>query len=161
MTFGCHCSSNNLNFWPKLIASYLIVSSLTPTAIKGWSLFDDLVGDRENAGRNVEAECLGGLKVDDQLELGRLCDRQVGRSPSHLLPKAQDQRIVAAKPRAGKGPRGSGRVAYNARFRSWQTSRVEPLCRRRRIRRSMVQLDRPRQPGLALPTASKCMQSER
>src|SRR5262245_58505193 len=79
MTFGCHCSSNNLNFWPKLIASYLIVSSPTPTAIKGRSLFDDLVGDRENAGRNSEAECLGSLKVHDQLELGRLCDRQVGR----------------------------------------------------------------------------------
>src|SRR5262249_19143641 len=24
MTFGCHCSSNNLNFLPKLIASYCI-----------------------------------------------------------------------------------------------------------------------------------------
>ena len=28
--------------------------------------------------RHVEAERLGGLEIDDQLELGRLRDRQVG-----------------------------------------------------------------------------------
>ena len=29
--------------------------------------------------RHGEAERLGGLEVDDQLELGRLLDRQIGR----------------------------------------------------------------------------------
>src|SRR5262249_47401856 len=42
------------------------------------SLFDHLVGEREQLGRNVEAQHLGGLEIDDQLELGRLLDGEVG-----------------------------------------------------------------------------------
>src|SRR5690242_3246566 len=41
-------------------------------------LFDDLVGAVENRWRNREAECLSGLKIDDQLKLGRLLDGQIG-----------------------------------------------------------------------------------
>jgi hypothetical protein len=40
------------------------------------SLFDHLVGDRKYARPN-EAERLGSLEVDHELELGRLQDRQV------------------------------------------------------------------------------------
>jgi hypothetical protein len=43
-------------------------------------LFDHLVGARKQCGRYIEAERLGGFEVDDQLELGGLLDRQVGRS---------------------------------------------------------------------------------
>ena len=36
------------------------------------TLFDHLIGTREQRGRYFEAERLGGDQVDDELELGRL-----------------------------------------------------------------------------------------
>jgi hypothetical protein len=41
------------------------------------STFDHLVSAGEQRRRHVKAEYPGGLVVDDQLELGRLHDRQV------------------------------------------------------------------------------------
>src|SRR5947209_5431933 len=38
----------------------------------------DLVGAGEDRGRHGQAERLGGLEIDHQLENGRLLDRQVG-----------------------------------------------------------------------------------
>jgi hypothetical protein len=43
------------------------------------SLFNQLVGKREQLCWNFEAECLRGLHIDQQLELGRRLHRQVGR----------------------------------------------------------------------------------
>ena len=43
------------------------------------SLFDQLVCDGEHARRNGEAERLGGLEVDHELEFGGLYDRQITR----------------------------------------------------------------------------------
>ena len=42
-------------------------------------LFDHLVGKREQRRRNFEAERLGCLEIDHQLELGGAVDRQLGR----------------------------------------------------------------------------------
>src|SRR6266568_7507198 len=42
-------------------------------------LFDHRVGNGEQAGRDFETESPGGVKVDYQLEFGRLLDRNVAR----------------------------------------------------------------------------------
>jgi hypothetical protein len=42
------------------------------------SSFDDLVGGGEQQGRDSQAERVGGLEIDDQLECRRLLDRQIG-----------------------------------------------------------------------------------
>src|SRR6185436_18650408 len=47
--------------------------------MRGGPSFDYLIRPREQRGRNRQAEGLGGLEVDDELELGWLFDRQVGR----------------------------------------------------------------------------------
>ena len=39
------------------------------------TLFDHLIGAREQHRRDCEAERLGGDQIDDQIELGRLLDR--------------------------------------------------------------------------------------
>src|SRR5262249_20570340 len=46
---------------------------------KNCSLFDHLVGEREQRRRNVDAERLRRLQVDDEVEFARLHDRQFRR----------------------------------------------------------------------------------
>ena len=43
------------------------------------ALLYDRVGEREQLVWNIEAYRLRGLDIDDQLELGRLFNRQIGR----------------------------------------------------------------------------------
>ena len=50
-------------------------------------LFDHLVGAKLEQPGDVQAERLGGLEVDGEVELGRLDDRQmVGFSPLRTRP---------------------------------------------------------------------------
>jgi hypothetical protein len=51
--------------------------------------FDHLVGDRQHFIWNGEAEFLGSLEIDHQLELGGLLDGKVARfgSPQYLINK--------------------------------------------------------------------------
>jgi hypothetical protein len=39
------------------------------------NLFDDLVGERKQLVRDCQSECLRGLEIDNEIELGRLLDR--------------------------------------------------------------------------------------
>jgi hypothetical protein len=42
-------------------------------------LFNDLIRPRQQRRRDCEAEGLGGLEIDDEIELGGLLDRQATR----------------------------------------------------------------------------------
>ena len=62
------------------------------TPAGGWECRqDDLIGAGEDRGRHGQAERLRGLEIDDQLEPGRLLDRQIGglcalQNPSSVYP---------------------------------------------------------------------------
>src|SRR5215469_2989958 len=54
-------------------------SSTSPTErLAATRLFDDLIGAGEDRGRHSEAERLGGIEIDHQLEGCWLLDRQIG-----------------------------------------------------------------------------------
>ena len=40
--------------------------------------FDDPVRPHQHVGRNRQADLLGGFQIDDELELGRLLDGEIG-----------------------------------------------------------------------------------
>jgi hypothetical protein len=46
---------------------------------QGSSLFEDLIGTREERRRHFEAKGLGGLEVDRELEPSRVLYRKIGR----------------------------------------------------------------------------------
>jgi hypothetical protein len=49
--------------------------TLGPLAEVTGSFFDDVVGEHEEFIRNAEAERLGSLEIDNEIEFGRLLDR--------------------------------------------------------------------------------------
>src|ERR1700681_3079235 len=63
--------------WPAAGASGLGHKETYAVQRKRTRLFDDLVGDSRERWRHLDAERLGGLEVDRQLEIGRQHDRQI------------------------------------------------------------------------------------
>src|SRR6266576_458033 len=53
-------------------------SSSGSTPAPACSSFNDLIGAGEHRWRNFDTKRLGGLEVDDKLELGRILHRQIG-----------------------------------------------------------------------------------
>jgi len=64
-----HCAAANRRWGPKPDSR----------AAANARLFDDLVGASKKQLRDGNTECLGGLEVDDEFDLGGLLDRQIGR----------------------------------------------------------------------------------
>src|SRR5439155_17477767 len=67
----------------ELVAAAAAASTRTPkincgiSSARSLHLLDDLVRPEQERLRHRESERLGGLEVDDQLELGRLLDGQI------------------------------------------------------------------------------------
>src|SRR6516164_6863949 len=57
------------------------------------ALFDDLVGAGNECSGNGKSDCICRLEVDNQLELGRLHDRQIGRVRALKNPARIDSRL--------------------------------------------------------------------
>jgi hypothetical protein len=62
-------------------------------------LFDHFVCKRDQIRRHREAKVLRGLAIDDELEFGRLLDRQIGRSGAaqNLVDEVRGAREVVQK----------------------------------------------------------------
>src|SRR6478609_7764149 len=57
--------------------------------------FDHLVGAQENRGWKCDAECFGGLEIDDDVEFGRTLDRQIaGFCPLENLVYERSRTVV-------------------------------------------------------------------
>jgi hypothetical protein len=86
VAFGVEADSNG---WARLGGSVVIDPKETLRVAdycvaKG--LFDQLVGGSEQRGRNGESKRLGGLEIDDEIEFGRLLDRDIaGLRPAQNL----------------------------------------------------------------------------
>src|SRR4051812_8433297 len=89
--------------------------------------FDHLVGAQEERLRDRQSECLGGSKIEDELELGRLLDREVGR----LCPAQNLVDKVGSAPEKVRGVRSIGH----------QTSRFDVLAKTEHRRQSRAEVE--------------------
>src|SRR6185295_20284401 len=91
------------------------------------ALFDHFIRDGNEPRWNGEAERLGGLEIDDELEFGRLQDRQIGR-----LRAFQDlPNIVAGLPIRVRDIRAvADQTASNGEFAELINRRQLVLCRK-------------------------------
>src|SRR5262249_5992621 len=72
--------SDRRRWWsaPRSARFSLLLLAAHPRSECGW-LFDDLIRPQQQRRWDREAKGLGGLEVDDQFELRRLLDGEVGR----------------------------------------------------------------------------------
>src|SRR3954452_6975438 len=88
---------------PVLSVSLLRRSvDLAHPGLKAPTLFDDVVGARIHDPGHREAESLCRLEIDDQLELRRQLDRQIGR-----LRACENASSIIANPTVSVGHAGS------------------------------------------------------
>jgi len=65
-------------------------------------LFDDLLGAGEDRWRDRQAERLGGIEIDHQLEGRRLLDRQIGRLRALQDPYRREVEQLRPAPKQGR-----------------------------------------------------------
>src|SRR6185295_13897924 len=63
---------------PRMPPTAATASSASRTEAEAWRSLNHLVGLHQQACRHIQAQSLGRLHVDDQLEAGRLLHRNVG-----------------------------------------------------------------------------------
>ena len=132
-------------------------SSFIVAAVVGSASFDHLVGKREKRRRDRQPERLGGLQIDDELELDRRLDRQIGRllarenggqSPNYemgwysILTWTECSRLASEMP--WKSEKVSAQVNHMNHFHGGEFMRAKPTvdftgaCRQREASRSAV-----------------------
>jgi hypothetical protein len=73
---GASCKSSHVRNAPlAAVGPKKVACRNGPLAEVTGPLFDDIVGERDELIWNGEAERLGGLEVNDQVEFSRLLDR--------------------------------------------------------------------------------------
>src|SRR5262249_31327552 len=79
---------------------------------------DHLVGARQQIVRNHKAERLGGLEIDNRLELGRPLNRQVARlrAPQNLVDEGSGEPEHVRKARTQSWPRSASAVFLSPAF---------------------------------------------
>jgi hypothetical protein len=101
-----------------------------PVGAIEWALFDHLVRPLQERRRDRQAECLGGLEVDDQLELRWLLDGQVTgltKWPSSRCSRVSGHEPEKASAASGAVRRPTVMPEMNAR-RSITRSRDPPAA---------------------------------
>src|SRR6266498_2998510 len=76
--FGKMRKRHRKSAFVRVMTPLVCLCSFFAFCIFPFALLDHLVRSRQNVGRNREADLLGGLQVDDELELRRLLHRQIG-----------------------------------------------------------------------------------
>src|ERR1700686_3515763 len=106
------------------MAALTLCARSRPNALQQiWSLLDHLVGEREEGGRDGNAEHLGSVEINDELEFGCLHNREVARA----LPLENATGIDAS---LSVSVRDTGAIAHQAAYRRKLTQTVK---RRKRM----------------------------
>src|SRR5215475_3458044 len=102
-------------------------TSLLATALHGVGSLDDLIGAQQQRWRDGEAERLGGLEIDHQLEFRRLLDGQI--AGNHTLENSIY--VVSGTAKQVSNIQSVGHQATRINIRPERVHRRQPLLDRK------------------------------
>jgi hypothetical protein len=85
-------------------------------------LFDHLVGKREHPVGHLEAERLGGLEIEHELEFGGLHDRQVGGLLALEDPTGIDTGLIGVRDARSVADQPADRDEFAQRINRWKSA---------------------------------------